>query len=82
MSEMHDIVRKLMGSIEPWGDINIDSDRYSNLLEYGTLTHQLVKDLVFVASFRNREEYSIGKLGREAYRILEDISEVIAKIIK
>lgn len=75
--ELYEIVKKLIGSIEPYGDSNIDEQRLSNINNHIILTQALIRDLIDVAEFKDRPEYSIKKLGTVAYDGLEEIKEMI-----
>lgn len=75
--ELYEIVKKLVGNIEPYGDSNIDEQRLSNINNHIILTQALIRDLVDVAEFKNRLEFSIKKLGTVAYDGLEEIKEMI-----
>jgi hypothetical protein len=81
MITIYQIIRKLIGNIEPYGDTNIDEDRKLNLEEYNELVYRLVEDLINIAKFRDRPETSINKLGKIAYYQLIEIKKMIEEII-
>ena len=65
--EMHNIVKKLIGKIEPIGDINQDKERLENLKELCSLVDRLLSDIDEIAtkyeksqvtSMRNVGEYA------------------------
>lgn len=78
---IYEIVKKLIGSIEPYGDSNIDEKRLINLDEHIELALGLVTDLIETADFRNRNEASIQKLGIKANKALLEIKNLIDKNI-
>jgi hypothetical protein len=75
--EVYEVVQKLIGKIEPYGDTNIDEMRVENLKEYINLTHLLIADLIEIAKYKDRYEYSIKILGTDAYKELLEIREII-----
>jgi len=74
---IYKIVQKLIGNIEPYGDTNIDEIRIKNLNEHIELTRSLILDLIEVAKYKDRYEYSIKTLGTDAYKRLLEIREMI-----
>lgn len=70
----HDIVKKLIGPINPVGDSAIDKERLENLKDFCTLVESLVYDLDDLKSnFINSKEHSVHEIARQAERTLEDI---------
>ena len=74
---IYEIIKKLIGSIEPYGDTNIDEARLNNLNEHMILVNSLIEDLVRTAKYRNRQESSIHNLGSYAYDELLNIKDII-----
>ena len=74
---IYEIVKKLIGNIEPYGDTDIDEERKDNLKEHEILTYGLIRDLIETAKLKDRPEYSIHELGHDAYNILWEIKETI-----
>jgi hypothetical protein len=74
---IYEIVKKIIGSIEPYGDTNIDKERNTNINEYGTLACELVNDLINTARFKDRPENSIRKMGESAYFELKVLKDLI-----
>lgn len=75
--EIYTIIKRIIGNIEPYGDTNIDEERTNNLNTHINISYNLIKDLVEVAKFRNRSEYSIKSMGNLAYNELLEIKEII-----
>lgn len=65
--EMYEIVKKLIGDIEPYGDTNIDEKHMKNLSEHIELV-----DLILVAKYKNRPEASMKEIGERAYDMLKE----------
>jgi hypothetical protein len=78
---IYEIVKKLIGSIEPYGDSGIDNKRSINLDEHIELVFGLVTDLIKTADFKNRNEASIQNLGIKANEALLEIKNSIDKNI-
>jgi len=74
---MYKAIKKLIGSIEPYGDTNIDEERLNNLENHIEITYNLVKDLIDIVRYKDRYEYSISKLGRKACNALCELKELI-----
>jgi len=70
--EMHEIVKKLIGSIEPYGDTNIDEEHMKNLNKHIELVDKLLDDLILVAKYKNRPEASMKEIGERAYDMLKE----------
>lgn len=79
---MIEIINKLIGSVSPYGDSNIDKERYKNLDLLGEMTVDLVSQLGDVAYYRNHMEKSMKDMGELAYDDLIIIKEYIETIIK
>lgn len=73
--EMTDVVRKLIGPINPIGDTPVDEERSDNLRVMMLLIESLLGDIDDVSDFRTSPEHSVGKAGREAAAFLADIGE-------
>jgi len=69
--EVIDLVRKIIGPIQPIGDSSIDSERFSNLTEMVGLIEDLLSDLQAVAKYRQAPEHSVSKAGKYANDALE-----------
>lgn len=67
-----DILRRLLGEIEPYGDSNIDTQRYLNVQDYYEALCFIVSKLKASAKLKNRQEYSIKKIARECEDILQE----------
>jgi hypothetical protein len=72
-----DVIRKLIGRIEPIGETNEDNTRYENLREYEIVLAGLVSDVFIVAKAKDRCEYSMYRSGKYAYEILTELKRWI-----
>lgn len=70
-----DVVRKLIGPIEPQGESTGDARRYENLEAMTTLIHELLMDLSYVARSRNSYESSVQHAGKHAAKFLNTLTE-------
>lgn len=73
--DYHEIVRRLIGKIEPVGETNEDAKRYKNLLETQALVDALLADIDRVALLKDRQEASIAKCGKSAAEFLQNVKE-------
>lgn len=73
--ELHDVVRKLVGPIEPVGDSNIDRQRFENIKAMTELIDRLLFDIYQVAPCADRHEDSMKKIGNHARRFLREVKE-------
>lgn len=69
------IVRKLVGPIEPEGDSSIDEKRFENLQSLIAVTDSLLRDIRDAAVNRESNEYSVKKIGVFANNYLRGIVE-------
>lgn len=74
----YEIVKKLIGNIEPIGETNTDAQRLENLKETIYLTNRLINDILEVAKNQTRQEYSILKAGIEAQIFKNDLRDLLA----
>lgn len=75
--EIYDVINKLIGKIEPYGDSNIDKERMENLKIHVDIIYKMIEDLIEVAKYKNRPEYSIRVLALTAYEELLEIKRMI-----
>lgn len=64
--EIADVVRKLVGAIEPVGETHTDSERLDNLKFMTALVDELLADLNDISGYRVCHEYSKKKAGEFA----------------
>ena len=69
----YDVVKKLIGQIDPVGETHTDEKRFRNLTETIDLVDKLLFDLHQVAQNETRHEHSMSKAGKEAADFLKDV---------
>jgi hypothetical protein len=78
---MYEIIKKIIGQIQPCGDSNIDEERVNNLADHIKITKNLINDLIEVSQFKDKPEYSMKKIGDTAYKSLVEIKNVLEENI-
>jgi hypothetical protein len=73
MMDIHEIVKKLVGPIDPVGESNTDDIRFENLKIMTELVDELLTDIDHVASNRDRAEYSMKRAGEHASKFYDDL---------
>lgn len=64
--EIVDVVRKLIGPIEPVGETHTDNERLENIKVMTALVDELLQDISDVAKHEYSTEHSRKKSGRHA----------------
>ncbi len=72
---LHQVVLKLIGRINPVGETNEDNERFENLKEMTNLVEQLLSDIRRVSSYKDSGQYSVQRSGEYADNFLKDLSE-------
>jgi hypothetical protein len=70
----HEIIRKLIGKIEPVGETNTDAERLTNLKETINLTRLLLQDIHDLTFLINDGRYSMKQASIVARKFLNEIS--------
>lgn len=70
--DTYEVVKKLIGEIEPVGETHADNARFQNLQEMTDLVDRLVSDIDEVAQQSRHHAFSIKRSGEHAYRFLTD----------
>lgn len=68
--EIDEILMRVLGEIEPWGETNIDTLRFKNVENYKVALEFIINKLSRASKFKDRREYSIQKIGKECFDIL------------
>ena len=72
----YDVVKKLIGAIEPVGETNTDNKRFENLTELCDLMYQMHLDIQDVAyRYRSSQEYSVKKSCDFANKFLNELGK-------
>jgi len=72
-----DFILKGLGSITPYGDTNVDNERFKNISNYGELCEALLVELINTEKDKDRHEYSMRKMGKEAEKWLEGFRDML-----
>lgn len=72
MIDTYAVVKKLIGEIEPAGETDTDKKRLENLKQQLELISALLDDLQSIRHHKDRAEYSIKRIGKEADDFLTD----------
>jgi uncharacterized protein YaaR (DUF327 family) len=66
-----DVIRKLIGKINPVGETNTDNERIENLKAMCELVNELVSDIVDVSrNNQNAQEFSVKRASAKSYIFL------------
>ena len=79
---IYDVVRKLIGQIEPYGDTNIDHERFGNLKIQEELIDYLIDDIANNIPFAKRVEFSLHSSGVESIEYLNEVALKIRNLLK
>lgn len=63
---IYEIVKKLVGEIEPVGETNEDNRRFENLKVMTELVDRLIYDIDSVIPSKRKTEYSMNRAGKFA----------------
>lgn len=74
----YDVLKKLLGPIDPVGDSSVDEKRYKNLEATIDVVNQLLFDINHVAGNADRQEHSMQKAGKKAQSFLKEVNEEFA----
>jgi hypothetical protein len=75
--DTYEVVKKLIGYINPVGETKEDSERLENLRKMLEVVDRLIFDIEAVARQKNRQEHSIGKAGKLADKYLSDLTTAL-----
>ena len=76
-----EVINKLVGNIEPYGETYHDEKAYNNQEELIYIIRELIGALGANSRYKNRVEYSVKKIGKRAYNSLKNLYDVIGDII-
>lgn len=72
---IHEIVTKLVGPINPVGETNADAQRFENLEVAIDLANRLLFDIACVARKGGTGEFSVEKAAKAAKIFLEEVRD-------
>ncbi len=78
---MH-IIPTLIGPIEPYGSHDIDQERNKNLSVWLSVTAQMLWEILDVAKYHTRHEFSICHIGKRADEFIKDWYEILGDYLK
>ena len=73
--ELHEIVLKLIGPVQPVGETRADEERLENMRSLTDLTDKLLYEIERAAPFADREEASMKKIGAHARYFLGEVHD-------
>ena len=76
-----EVINKLVGDIEPYGESRHDEIAYDNQEELIYIIRELIGALGANSRYKNRVEYSVKKIGERAHDSLKDLYDIIGDII-
>ncbi|MBL0317488.1 MAG: hypothetical protein IPP69_17655 [Flavobacteriales bacterium] len=68
-----DVVKKLIGNVQPYGASHIDEQRFENLKAMCELVGDLIEEIKDAAKSKERHEYSMKEMGLYAYKFLSQL---------
>lgn len=68
-----DVVKKLIGNIQPYGASHIDEQRFENLKAMCELVGNLMEEIKDAAKAKDRYEHSMKEMGLYAYNFLSQL---------
>lgn len=71
--DIHEVVMKLVGPIDPIGDESADEKRFENLEALTYLTDMLLGDIRFVARHKGDHRHSMHKAGKHSANFLNEV---------
>ncbi len=73
--DYYEVVKKLVGRIEPIGETNEDGRRLENLKEMTSLVDKLVYDIADIANQGHRQEFSMKRASDYAGDFLAELRD-------
>lgn len=77
-----EVIRKLIGETEPYGDSGIDRERTKNVDKLIYVIDELLYDLQKVAVNKDRHEGSMQTMGRKAHEAMTSFYEWIGEYLE
>jgi hypothetical protein len=80
--EIYDVVKKLIGEIDPIRETNEDEKRFVNLKETINLVDKLIAEIAHVSTCKSEIAYSANRAGQEAYYFIKDVRDFLEDYIE
>lgn len=77
INNLSDVVKRLLGLINPQGRSEVDVVRYDNLNQTIQITEELINDIMIVSKNKDSQEYSVSKAGIKAEKFLKDLQQTL-----
>ena len=75
-----EVTQKLTGRCFPYGDTNIDEERYESLLLKIAVASSLIQEVYEAGKLYNRHEYSIEHISNKANQYLTELRDFLCEI--
>lgn len=72
---IYEVIKKLIGPIDPIGESNSDEIRYENLNTALEVVNRLMSDICYLIPKRKRVEYSISRSGSKAFEYAKNLRD-------
>lgn len=69
----YDVIKKLIGPIQPVGSTHVDAERYRNLEETISVVDRLLSDIDRIATKKKAPEHSIKRAANRASKFFDDL---------
>jgi len=69
----YDVVKKLIGAIDPIGETNTDKVRLENLKEMTILVDFLLADIYYLQRYEDSPQYSLKQAGEFASKFIRNL---------
>ena len=73
MIDNYEVVKKLVGKINPIGETNTDDKRFNNLKEMCALIEKLLTLIAELHQYENNQQYSIKRSGMYAIKFYDNL---------
>jgi len=75
--DVYEVVKRLIGPIQPVGESHTDKDRLENMKEYTELARKMVIDINTVAFNKDSHMHSVRLVGEEAHEFCRELEDYI-----
>lgn len=75
IENVKEVIDRLLGEIEPYGDSDIDEVRLNNLEQTIEVTEKLIDEIIIIASYKDRPEWSMSNMGVTANEFITRLKD-------